>query len=80
MQEAVGGVRTGEDAYQLPESMRAYTTPMRYHVYRVNRADIGNKNVRALERVEIDDQAITADHGRINSCELISSMGIERGA
>lgn len=39
MQEAVGGVRTGEAVYQFPEPMQGYTTPVHHHVYRVNRAD-----------------------------------------
>jgi RimJ/RimL family protein N-acetyltransferase len=39
MQEAVGGVRVGEDMYQFPESMRDYTTPVHHYIYRVYRAD-----------------------------------------
>jgi len=39
MQEAVGGVRIGEDVYQFPESMRDYTTPVHHYIYRVHRAD-----------------------------------------
>jgi RimJ/RimL family protein N-acetyltransferase len=39
MQEAVGGVRIGEDVYQFPESMRDYTTPVHHYIYRVYRAD-----------------------------------------
>jgi RimJ/RimL family protein N-acetyltransferase len=39
MQEAVGGVRVGEQVYEFPEAMRDYTTPVHhyiYHVYRTN--------------------------------------------
>jgi len=39
MQEAIGGVRIGEDVYQFPESMRDYTTPVHHYMYRVYRAD-----------------------------------------
>jgi RimJ/RimL family protein N-acetyltransferase len=39
MQEAVGGVRVGEDVYHFPEAMRAYTTPVPHYTYRVYRAD-----------------------------------------
>lgn len=39
MQEALGGVRIGEDVYQFPESMRGYTTPVHHYIYRVYRAD-----------------------------------------
>ena len=39
MQEAIGGVRIGEDVCQFPESMRDYTTPVHYYIYRVCRAD-----------------------------------------
>lgn len=39
MQEAIGGVRIGEDAYQFPESMRDCTTPVHHYIYRVYRAD-----------------------------------------
>lgn len=37
MQEAVGGVRVGEDVYQFSESMRDYTTPVHHYIYRVYR-------------------------------------------
>ena len=37
MQEAVGGVRVGEGTSEFPENMRAWTTPVRYYVYRVYR-------------------------------------------
>lgn len=37
MQEAVGGVRVGEDVYQFPESMRDYTTSVHHYIYRVYR-------------------------------------------
>jgi [ribosomal protein S5]-alanine N-acetyltransferase len=39
MQEAVGGIRVGESLYHFPESMRAYTTPVHYYIYRVSRTD-----------------------------------------
>lgn len=39
MQEAVGGVRIGEDVYHFPESMRDYTAPVHHYIYRVYRAD-----------------------------------------
>lgn len=39
MQEATGGVCIGEDVYQFPESMQAYTTPVHHYIYRVNRTD-----------------------------------------
>jgi RimJ/RimL family protein N-acetyltransferase len=37
MQEAVGGVRTGEGVHGFPESMAHFTVPVRYFVYRVTR-------------------------------------------
>lgn len=37
MQEAVGGVRLSENVHHFPESMRDYTTPVHYYVYRVYR-------------------------------------------
>ena len=39
MQEAIGGVRTGEGLYRFPESMQGYTAPVRHYIYRVRRAD-----------------------------------------
>ncbi len=39
MQEAVGGVRVGEETGQFPESMRSYTKPVHYYIYRVYRED-----------------------------------------
>jgi len=39
MQEAVGGVRVGEDVYHFPEHMRDYTTPVHCYIYRVYRTD-----------------------------------------
>lgn len=39
MQEAAGGLRIGEGVHEFPESMQPYTTPVRYCVYRVDRAD-----------------------------------------
>ena len=39
MQEAIGGVRIGEDVYQFPESMRDDTTPVHHYIYRVYRVD-----------------------------------------
>ena len=38
MQEAVGGVRVGEQTYQFPVSMREYTCPVRHYIYRVDRS------------------------------------------
>lgn len=35
MQEAVGGVRVGEETSKFPESMQAYTTPVPHYVYHV---------------------------------------------
>ena len=37
--EATGAVREGEDVYQFPESMQAYTTPVHCYIYRLYRAD-----------------------------------------
>jgi len=37
MQEAVGGVRTGESAYEFPENMREDTQPVHHYVYQVTR-------------------------------------------
>lgn len=37
MQEAVGGVRVGEEVFRFPESMRVYTTPVHCYVYHVMR-------------------------------------------
>jgi RimJ/RimL family protein N-acetyltransferase len=39
MHEAVGAVRTGEGVYEFPESMQAFTLPVRHHIYRVYRED-----------------------------------------
>jgi ribosomal-protein-alanine N-acetyltransferase len=39
MQEAAGGVRIDEGVCEFPESMRDYTTPVHYYIYRVSRAD-----------------------------------------
>jgi [ribosomal protein S5]-alanine N-acetyltransferase len=39
MQEAVGGVRVGEQVYEFPESMRDYTMPVHHYIYRVYRKD-----------------------------------------
>jgi RimJ/RimL family protein N-acetyltransferase len=39
MQEAVGGVRVGEEVYEFPESMRDYTVPVHHYIYRVYRRD-----------------------------------------
>lgn len=47
MQEAVGGVRIGEGVHQFPESMREYTTPVHYYVYKVSR-----ENWERLQRKE----------------------------
>lgn len=37
MQEAVGGVRVGEDTFQVPESKREYATPVHHYIYHVRR-------------------------------------------
>ena len=39
MQEAAGMVRTGEDVYEFPESMQAYTTPVHCYIYKITRAE-----------------------------------------
>jgi RimJ/RimL family protein N-acetyltransferase len=39
MQEAVGGVRLGDQVYEFPESMRDYTKPVHHYIYRVYRKD-----------------------------------------
>jgi [ribosomal protein S5]-alanine N-acetyltransferase len=39
MQEAVGGIRVGEEVYEFPESMRDDTTPVHHYIYRVYRKD-----------------------------------------
>ena len=39
MQEAVGGVRVGEQVYEFPESMRDYTTPVHCYLFHVYRKD-----------------------------------------
>lgn len=39
MQEAVGGVRTGELRHEFPENMRSFTTPLHLYEYRVQRTD-----------------------------------------
>jgi len=38
MQEAVGGVRTGESIYHFPEEMKDYTTPVHHYTYSVSRS------------------------------------------
>ncbi len=39
MQEAVGGIRVGENTHLFPESMRSYTAPVHHYIYRVSRTD-----------------------------------------
>lgn len=39
MQEAVGGVRIGEDIFPVSESMREYMVPVHHYIYRVFRED-----------------------------------------
>ena len=39
MQEAAGAVRVDAGVYEFPESMRDYTIPVHYYVYRLSRAD-----------------------------------------
>jgi len=39
MQEAAGMVRTGEDVYEFPESMQAFTTPVHCYIYKITRKD-----------------------------------------
>jgi RimJ/RimL family protein N-acetyltransferase len=38
MQEAVGGVRVGEEVYEFPEAMRDFTTPVHHYVYHLTRS------------------------------------------
>ena len=38
MQEAVGGVRVGEDLYEFPPEKRDFTCPVHYYIYQVHRA------------------------------------------
>ena len=49
MQEAAGGVRTGEAVYQFPESMREYTAPVHHYIYRVSRADWERNQILSSE-------------------------------
>ena len=37
MQEAVGGVRVGEEVYEFPEHMQGYTCSVHHYIYRVSR-------------------------------------------
>lgn len=39
MQEAVGGVRVGEDTHEFPDEMKDYTCPVHYYIYHVRRED-----------------------------------------
>ena len=39
MQEAAGMVRTGEDVYEFPESMRDFTMPVHCYIYKITRED-----------------------------------------
>jgi RimJ/RimL family protein N-acetyltransferase len=39
MQEAVGGIRVGENTHNFPKSMQDYTTPVHHYIYRVGRTD-----------------------------------------
>ena len=39
MQEAVGGVRVGEELYEFPAEMQDYTVPVHAYIYRVYRQD-----------------------------------------
>jgi RimJ/RimL family protein N-acetyltransferase len=36
--ESLGAARVGEDSFEFPEGMRAYTTPVRCYIYRLTRA------------------------------------------
>ena len=38
MQEAVGGVRIGEDIHHFPEHMQQFTAPVHHYIYHVRRA------------------------------------------
>jgi RimJ/RimL family protein N-acetyltransferase len=38
MQEAVGGMRVGEEVFEFPEEMQAFTTPVHVYIYHVQRA------------------------------------------
>ena len=48
MQEAAGMVRTGEDVYEFPESMRDFTTPVHCYIYKITRADWERRNSTQL--------------------------------
>ncbi len=39
MMEKVGGMRVGEDVYEFPEAMQAFTTPVHCYIYQVSRND-----------------------------------------
>jgi RimJ/RimL family protein N-acetyltransferase len=46
MQEAVGGIRIGEDVYNFPETMQEYTKSVHHYIYRVYRKDWNQKELR----------------------------------
>ena len=46
MQEAVGGLRTGEDTCRFPEEMRSFTVPVRHYIYRVYREAWENRETK----------------------------------
>jgi RimJ/RimL family protein N-acetyltransferase len=55
MQEAVGGVRVGEDVFEFPESMRDFTAPVHCYIYRVYREAWENaQNVRCRDDVSTE--------------------------
>jgi RimJ/RimL family protein N-acetyltransferase len=60
MQASAGAVRVGEDVYEFPESMRAYTTPVHCYVYQVHRADWER---RAAERRRLGCAGATSQTG-----------------
>ncbi len=39
MQEAVGGIRVGEQVHTFPEAMQSYTVPVHHYIYHVRRSD-----------------------------------------
>ncbi len=49
MQEAVGGVRIGEEITEFPEAMKAFTTPVHYYLYHVYRADWEKQRIDKLD-------------------------------
>lgn len=48
MQEAVGGMRVGEQIYTFPAAMQSYTVPVHHYIYRVSRSDWSKKHEQHL--------------------------------